>query len=294
MRRSCFVIILVLSQFYIVFAQQAEQNSLLWKISGKNFKSASYIFGTMHVQDESVFLMDELVKKHIDMCDAFAIEVLLDEVNPVAAQQHLVMKNKTLKDLLTIEEYNLVDEYMIEKVGQGLLLFQKMKPFFLATQLLQADMVKDKELAMDLDFLAYARKQGKFVFGIERFEDQIKAVDKISLEEQAKMLVRMVSDTSTGNSNMDNLMAAYIAQDIENLYFLTISDTTMPVIFVDAFVIKRNINMTKTIIKNSRKQSVFYAVGAAHLGGPKGIIALLRKKGYTVEPVFEISLMINE
>jgi len=93
---------------------------------------------------------------------------------------------------------------------------------------------------------------------------------------------------------MDNLMAAYIAQDIENLYFLTISDTTMPVIFVDAFVIKRNINMTKTIIKNSRKQSVFYAVGAAHLGGPKGIIALLRKKGYTVEPVFEISLMINE
>jgi len=29
-----------------------------------------------------------------------------------------------------------------------------------------------------------------------------------------------------------------------------------------------------------------FAVGAAHLGGDNGVIALLRKEGYTLTPVF--------
>lgn len=36
-----------------------------------------------------------------------------------------------------------------------------------------------------------------------------------------------------------------------------------------------------------KKQSVFFAVGSAHLAGEFGIINLLRKAGYDVKPVLE-------
>lgn len=285
MRVFSIIISFVLIHFSQLNAQNSETKSLLWEISGKNLKQSSYLFGTMHVQDESVFHMEHIAKAYIDSCEAFAMEVLLDEVNPVVMQQHLLMKNTNMKDLLSEEEYAQVDAFMKEKLGQGLLLFSKMKPFFLASQLMQLDMSKEKELHMDIDFLQYARKQGKIVFGVEQFEDQIRAVDKISLKDQAQMLLRIVSDTVSDNSSMDKLKAAYILQDIELLYEITVSDTSMPSNFIDAFLIHRNKEMTKTIIKTAKKHSSFYAVGAAHLGGPDGIIALLRKKGYTVRPV---------
>ena len=47
----------------------------------------------------------------------------------------------------------------------------------------------------------------------------------------------------------------------------------------------RNKTMAKQFSKISKDQTLFCAVGAAHLVGDKGVLALLRKKGYTVEPV---------
>jgi hypothetical protein len=43
--------------------------------------------------------------------------------------------------------------------------------------------------------------------------------------------------------------------------------------------------MAKRFVEIAKKQTLFCAVGCAHLAGDKGVIALLRKKGYTVEPV---------
>jgi uncharacterized protein len=285
MRHIIFVLSFLLSQNLCVLSQENTTSSLLWKISGKNMTGESYLFGTMHVQDETVFHMEDMVKKYILLCDAFAMEVLLDEINPVAAQSQMIMKNTTLKELLSAEDYLFLDEYMKEKLGQGVLMFNKMKPFFLSAQLMQIDMAKDKALPMDMEFLDYARKNGKSVIGLERFEDQIRAVDKISLEDQASMLMDMVRDTLKENSNMEQLMSAYIAQDIELLYSITVSDTSLPANFQDIFLTRRNSKMVQQIIRFSKHQSVVYAVGAAHLGGPGGIIALLRKKGYLVEAV---------
>jgi uncharacterized protein len=284
MKKRLSLVLFFIAHVVFVFSQTSS-SSLLWKISGKKLKQPSYLYGTMHVQDESVFMLEDHLKKYIDKSDAFAMEILLDEVDPMQVQKHILLKNTTLKDLLTEEEYNQLDEFLKRELGQGLLLFNRMKPFFLASQIMQLSMSQDKELAMDLYLLKYARSQNKRIFEVERFEEQIKAIDKISLPEQIKMLMQLIHEEEKNDDKKDKMFQAYISQDIELLYEQTTSDTTMPSNFVDVFITERNKRMTKRTIKMIKKQSVFIAVGAAHLGGPNGMIPLLRKRGYTVEPI---------
>jgi uncharacterized protein YbaP (TraB family) len=288
MKKLTFIILFLLTKNLFLAAQATEQSSLLWKISGKNLRQPSYLFGTMHVQDERVFMAEDLAKEYISKCDAFAPEILLDEVNPADIQQHLMMKNTSLKDLLSPDEYHMVDEYLQEKMGLGLIFFHRMKPFFLAAQMMQLDLPADRDAAMDMDFLNYARSQGKIILSVEKLEDQIRAVDQIPLSAQAAMLLQMIENQKNDAGTMEKMLNAYIAQDIERLYDLTISDTTAYEHFHDIFLSKRNKKMTGSIRKIAKKHSAFFAVGAAHLGGPDGIIALLRKKGYNVEAVYAI------
>ena len=56
----------------------------------------------------------------------------------------------------------------------------------------------------------------------------------------------------------------------------------------DVLITIRNENMTRSIDSLVKKGSLFSAVGAAHLAGNEGIIALLQKRGYTVKPIVDV------
>jgi uncharacterized protein len=161
-----------------------------------------------------------------------------------------------------------------------------MKPFFLSSQLMQMNIEQDMELALDLHFLKLARDANKSCYGVEEFSDQINAIDAITYQEQAQMLYQGLTDTA-GNSDLnklDEMLFTYMEFDLENMLVMT-NDTSLPAAFNKAFLIDRNVGMAKHFVKIAKKQSLFCAVGAAHLPGETGVLALLRKKGYTVEPV---------
>lgn len=117
---------------------------------------------------------------------------------------------------------------------------------------------------------------------IEKLEDQLSAIEAISLPDQAKMLMQSVRDTT--QQDFEDLLQAYLNADYKKIIEL-MKDTTLPANFEHALLTKRNKNMAKTIAKYCKKQSTFTAIGAAHLPGTHGVIALLRKRGFTVEPI---------
>jgi uncharacterized protein YbaP (TraB family) len=212
------------------------------------------------------------------------MELLMDEITREEIESGMLMKKESLKDLLTPAEYAKLDTFFARKTGQPLLLFNKTKPFFVYSQLMQVDLAKDMGDALDLYLLKMSRKAGKKAFGIEKLADQIGAIDQISLREQCDMMMKFIDDTTTESDNLEELIKTYMSADLDKMLEL-MQDSAMPAKFNQAFLIDRNIGMTKSIIKISRQQSTFHAIGAAHLGGPDGVIALLRAKGYTVEPV---------
>jgi len=282
MRLSLFFLSLFIS--LNVFTQ--ETNCLLWKISGKNLKEPSYLFGTIHITDERVFGFDSLFNKAFESCDAYAMELLLDEIDEADLREAMLLKEGKVTDYLTKEEELVLDSVLKVKTGMGLMAYSKMKPFFIYSQLIQADMNKDMGEALDMHLLLRARKEGKLTFGIEKPTEQFAAVDQITIEEQLSLIFKQIEEGSGSGNEMDDLIEAYLAAGLQKFLELT-ADTTLPANFNKAFLIDRNIVMAKRIIKISKQQSTFHAIGAAHLPGPNGVIALLRKKGYTVEPVCE-------
>lgn len=258
--------------------------SLLWEISGKNLDSPSYLYGTIHIQDKRVFALPDTVWSIFKSCDAYAMEVLLSDIDPKLVQEKMLLEKTTLKELFTPEEYAFVDSMIKDKLGMSAMAFNKMKPFFISAQMMKGDLKKEMPLALDMYLLDEAKKLNKKPLSIEKFEEQIAAVDAISPKEQAKMLLKSLKDTSSQSEKFEELISNYLKQDLEQLMIL-MNDTSMPENFTKEFLDKRNKVMAKNIAKYSAEQKTFNAVGAAHLGGEKGVIALLRQKGYSVKPV---------
>jgi len=276
MRRVFLTIVL------LAFLLQGFAQSLLWKIYGNGLQDTSYLYGTIHIQDKRVFQFDKIVYDKLNAVEAYAMELNPDEIDMEAMKKQMLMKKHSLKELLTDSDYQYLNNYMKEKMGTGVLLYDKMKPFFLQSQLAQLDMPKDKDKALDLFFLDYSKKRGKIILGIEKIKDQLGAIDKLSLQEQAKMLMQTVRDTT--QEDFEKLIDAYLNADF-NKFAELMKDTTLPSNFEESLLIKRNKKMAKHIAQHCKKQATFNAIGAAHLFGPKGVIALLRKKGYSVTPI---------
>lgn len=279
------IICLVIAILGIVLPNIAQENSLLWEVSRKVGDKPSYLYGTVHVQDKRVFAFDNIVYEKIESCDALAVELVMDQLDMESVKEQMFLKEGTLKDFLTDEEYELLDSVVKAKLGQSVAMFIKMKPFFLSSQLMQVDIPKDMPLALDMHFIDTARQMNHEVIGLEELSDQIGAIDKMSNEEQVKMLMDGLGDTETNMAEeFEKLTKAYLNQDLNEIAKLS-QDTTLPESFGRDLLVNRNYGMAKAIRKIMKKKTVFAAFGAAHLVGDEGVIALLRKKGYTVKPV---------
>ena len=245
--------------------------SLLWKISGKDLKSPSYFYGTIHIQDQRVFAFDSTVLKALTSCDAFAMEVLMDQLDVNAVQTSLYMpKGKTLSGMMSKEDFARLDSLCKAKLGASAIFFNTMKPFFLSSALEQMDMAQDKEDALDVFFLKKAREAQKTCFGLEEYMDQINAIDAFSEKDQLEMLLQYINDTEHGTEEFDSLLVSYLASDLDGMLSMT-SGEDYPKKFKKVLVDNRNVTMANEFVKIGKERTVFTAVGAAHLAGKKGV-----------------------
>ena len=139
------------------FGLQAQ--SLLWEITKSGSEQTSYLSGTIHIQEKEVFAFDAIVEEKLKSCDVFMPELILDEINPMTMMNSMLLPDSLdLTKLLSPEEYEILDGILKEKLGTGLMPFNKMKPFFISAQLMQAEMKVEMPVALDMHLLAIARE----------------------------------------------------------------------------------------------------------------------------------------
>jgi uncharacterized protein YbaP (TraB family) len=267
-----------------VFAQKNKKpdHKLLWKISGNGLTKPSYLFGTMHVQDNRAFNFNDSVLTKIAECDAFALEVHPDSVTRFIASVILEgSKDPQIESLMTPKEFRHYDSLMKKTTGLSLRKFKSLKQakYFLETR----NSRKDKNTFLDAWLYNIAREKNKAMTGLEDFRAQMKLTQSDDSTEFKEFKGYLDAEKSYIDKIYTSMFDLYFDGDVEGIYEFSKANTREDVF--KRMIIDRNINMTESIVREVGKHTLFSAVGAAHLGGQPGIINLLREKGYTVTSV---------
>lgn len=267
---------------------QKEYKSLFWKVYGNNLKDTSYLYGTMHTQDERVFQFKNGVIDAFNSSNIYAMELNVDSINQADLLKELIMDSSfSLKNLLSTIDYTLVDKYFKDQMGMSLFFFDKISPIYTSQLIAMKNLGNQQKDALDLFFHKKAKKQGKKIIGLEKMIEQINAINSIPYKTQAQELVNAVNKAKISPQNeIENLIGFYIQGDLDTLLAITIQNDSINIeynnIIKDVFILKRNLNMAERCEKYLKENSTFIAIGAAHLPGENGVIELLRKKGYKV------------
>ncbi len=269
---------------------RAQYNSLFWKITGNGIKHPSYIYGTMHTADARVFAFGDSVLPYFAQTKAYAMELDPKQGFDMSIITKLMMgRGYSLKTMLPAKEYALLDSLVKKQIGYSVGVFDNVAPVFTMTiieagamELSDSSIEGNKEV-LDLYFYKLAKQKKKKIIGIETVDEQLSALNSLSYQEQADLLLKELQSMQD-SKEMPDVLQYYLDQNLDSLA-TNDADAMMPEKFYKALVTVRNVRMADRIADFIQKQSVFVAVGALHLPKADGVIALLRQKGFTVEPI---------
>ncbi|WP_298731680.1 TraB/GumN family protein [uncultured Chitinophaga sp.] len=308
-RTICLLLALLMQTAFL----RAQHNNrpdyqLLWRIDAPGMQAPSYLFGTMHLTDRRVFEFSDSVLTALRSTASFAMEVDMDSM-----LAYMLAPNGPLKDtvnhmrrLLSDKEYHYVDSLVKEKTGAPLDQLSLKRLWFLEKLLIgEEEELKKNESRpghkpenVFLDAWLYQKAIGlnKPVHSLEKIQNQlnIMSAEVSDIQKEAFLWALGYKTSGTGDATdrtkrlqsrvdyLDAMVNHYYEGDLQQILKLVDSweeeDTHLE-------LVPRNIEMADNLARLAAKGSVFAAVGVAHLPGGKGMLALLREKGYTVTPV---------
>ena len=261
----------------IVRAQAPVENALLWKISGRGLTKPSYLFGTIHLICPADFSLSDSLKTALTHSQQVALEIDMDDPGMMAGMMKTMnMKDgNELKKLVTTEEYERLSRFYKDSVGMGLAMFEHAKPFVLMGPLFNA-VLDCQPQSYEMALVDLAGKQKSEVIGIETLEEQMAIFDTIPYKDQMKMLLSMIDSLPQARKEFKSLVGLYKDQNIGELYRMTLKSEFGIEGNEEIMLYSRNQKWIPRVRRIMSDKPTFFAVGAAHLGGEKGVIALLR------------------
>ena len=291
----------------LAFVGMTANAQLLYKISGNGLEKPSYIIGTHHLANVGFVEKINGVKEALTETDQVYGELIWDSMtNPdslKAVQNAMTLPDgKTIKDYLTPEQFNRLDAFMVAKMGAGMsnpmvaAQMGKMTPMALVTQFqvllyLTKHMGEfDPSSTFDQYFQAQAKKNNLPCGGLETLQKQIEVLYKgKSYEKQAIDLMCLIDNEAFNSQMMEDLTTAFYAQDLDALK--KVMDKKMgnacdsSAEDEELLIYGRNADWVAKMPEIMASKPTFFAVGAAHLPGEKGVLQMLRNAGYQVEAV---------
>ena len=279
---------------------------LLYRITSDSQQKPSYIIGTFHLEDGSYLDKIPGANAAIDEVDQVYGELDVKTMtNPdtLAATQAITMlpDGKTIKDILTAEQFEKLDKYVTSILGTGLsnpMLFQqmgKMNPATLDNTLTITNFLKKMQgkfnpnNIIDISIQQTAIQKGKKTNGLETMDFQTRLMFGRPMNEMIEQLMCSIDNSEFYDKQTLLLLDAYHEHNMEKLIEITYmkmgNSCDMTEEYMNGLIFNRNSDWAKKIPAIIKNSPTLFVVGAGHLGGEKGVINLLRKAGFKVEGV---------
>lgn len=262
-----------------------DANSLLWKISGNGLSKPSYLFGTIHMLPEDKYFFTEKMQNALNESETLALEAELDI--PMAEQMKMATAmimpdGKSWKDYMTDDEYATLTSAFVDSLGlkaKKVDKYSRIRPIYISGLILNDLLGKVKMYEQELSSMA--KKDKKPIIGLETLKEQMDIVSGVSIEEQVEDLKK---NTASMLRDYNEMLDAYLAQDLNELEKSTEEDESFDAMEAKLLT-ERNDRWMSSIKEQVAKNPTFFAVGAMHLVGKKGLIEQLKTAGYTVEAI---------
>jgi uncharacterized protein YbaP (TraB family) len=257
---------------------------ILFEIVPKGSDISHYLFGTMHMDNEDAYAHVDISVKYLERCENYFAEMDLASADLEEMGKYFLLENGiTLDQLFKKNHYFKIRKILLKSFGIDLNNFNNFIPFYIQT--LIAEKVLNSRQGLPLDFYLWqkALNSEKNMGGVETFEDQTTVLQKIPLDMQIKSLRIICKNISSYSKQLKLLSKEYRNKEVGRIY--TLSKKQLGPL-KKLLLYDRNVKMMLSINEKCKDASSFFAVGAAHLYGSKGILNLLKTQGYKIKPVF--------
>ncbi len=294
-----FTPILTVFPFLFIHAQpkikEKKYPSLLWEITGPGMKNPSYLIGTMHVSSKLAFHLPDSF--YIALRNA---EVVALETNPETWQEDMTKydlgeenfqgSNYRFNNYISIPgEYmsiNTLKFYKYDKkIERALYSNSSTINNLLYRSYGNKSSDFEEDTYLDMYIFQCGKKWGKKVTGVENYGESMKLMTEAYKDAAKDKNKKDRSYDGEDDYSSDKLQEAYRSGNLDLLDSIN-QYNSFSAAFDEKFLYRRNeiqANSMDSIIHSGT--TLFVGVGAAHLPGSRGVIELLRQKGYTLRPV---------
>ncbi len=254
-----------------------------------------YVLGTLHVGRSDFYPLRPAIENAARQAARVYLEINLDEpgVEEKTARA-MLCSPPCLKEALSESEWNTLAQ-RLDNQEMALRALEQMRPWAAAVVLALGDFAAlgfSAELSVEKQVVALAGDPGKTV-GLESVEEQMRLFTDMAPVEQKEMLVQWINMTPGERLDLNRQMVALWeqgnAEAMHDWYKKTemrySGNPTAAASFDRKFLVERNRVLAQRLLAQigNAPGPFFLAVGALHLGGPDGVLALLKKQGFQVK-----------
>ena len=271
--------------------EEPYSRGLLYRID-KRGVAPSYVFGTVHSDDARVTALAKPVADAFGAAKTLALEIQLGEGDLgeffAAAQFDDGRRLTAYFDAASLAAIRaaLGTEAPADDV------FVRLKPWAVLLRLGEQPKAGAGE-TLDAKLQADARRRRLHIIGLESPDEQISAFDAIPLATQVALVRFVLSHRAELARDHDAVITAWLARDLAQLAALSLApgreNPGLAPHFAELtrqLVENRSAQMAHRLFLPLRAGRVFVAVGALHLYGRRGLLALLQEQGYRVSIVY--------
>lgn len=271
----------------------ASSAQMLWKVSGNGLTKDSYILGTYHLVPASAMNMISGLDEALENCDIVVGESDYNEQKTIDGNKwYELPADSTLDQLYTPQEYKIVKKRLYQLAGSEFDLgpIKRCKPVRVLFEMFKMIAFKDYTAVNSDDLLDYgvmkrAVEMGRQSMGLdvtEEVNDLLMGMfSQESIPDQAKMLLEICKEDAILDQMKQMILSNLGAYMTQKLDWVVSSSSNQD----EKIVINRNRQWVPKLVEVMPDKSCLVCVGAGHLPGHKGLLQLLRDRGYTVEPM---------
>lgn len=270
-------------------AAGSSSKSCLWVVETSS--NRLFLLGSLHVLKSEAYPLADAINQGYTSSQRLVFETDLKAMMDPAIQAKMM-------DLGVYPEGQNLFQHISEgtqkhlqdtlaALGLPVARFMRYKPWLLAVTLTTLELQRlgfNLHYGIDIYFLNKATADGKEIGHLETVDDQLDLLGNMNTGDQKAFLDQTLKDLELSAQLAGDMMKFWQTGDVDNLYALLFQSFEDYPDIEDRLLTRRNHDWLLKIEKMlAEPKNTLVIVGAGHLIGPEGLVALLRQKGYAVK-----------